>query len=398
MSKASNRTTGRSRFVSAVARLVGKTPPDAAVDEWLAYPEVEPQNGLFELQEWVVCNLPGDMAWAQGIEILDAAQAIAQTPEEGTDLHEPGPCVEDGVAPEWVDFLDNASATEIAMLQDAIEGECGGLAISDQQAKAILSHISTGATSEGAQVGRHHQPISLELALGYADNPEAVSESTTAAGMEEVFTKALRVLAAAYRAALASPCDPAPYAEFARSMEKIYGHCDAQCVEAFGAGLRYAVSGRLPVAGYIRLGTPGNPNRLQFVQSLEYRSAADAEADPGGLLWQEVFTLGKTPQRPRFSVDEPWCELFRRLALELRCLPSSFIDGNEHVFKAAKHAMSVRASDEDRADAARWRKWLPWMRRLTRKPAGLEQELVLMDEEQSAEEAKLARLGAGGVS
>lgn len=49
-----------------------------------------------------------------------------------------------------------------------------------------------------------------------------------------------------------------------------------------------------------------------------------------------------------------WKELFRDLAIELKCLPSAFIDANEHVFRKAREltaqqAVSISVSQESSA-------------------------------------------------
>ncbi len=384
MKQPSGHTTGRSRFVSAVSRLVGKTPPASAVDEWLAYPVTEPSNGSFELQSWVVNNLPEDMDWAQGIEILDAAQGVAQNPVVMSDgCHEPWPAREPLEDDEWVDFPGEASASEIAALQDAIEGECG-FTVTARQAKDILGRLSMGEVGAYIPAARRAARMSLTAALGYADNPAQLYGVAPGYRLEGELTEALAVLASAYRAVAGAAHDPVPYAEFECSMQKTYGYCDIQCSEAFAAGMRYATPGQLPAVGYVRrIGL----SPIEFVERLEYRSASDAASDPQGVLWQRVFTAGVASQEPQARDDGAWCALFRKLALELRCLPSSFIDGNEHVFKVARHAMSARANDEDRSDAACWRRWLPWMRRLKKKPSGLELEINRRDAERSAKDA-----------
>jgi len=47
--------------------------------------------------------------------------------------------------------------------------------------------------------------------------------------------------------------------------------------------------------------------------------------------------------------DSAWQSLFSKVAATLKCLPSAFVTGNEHVIQAAKSAMA------NASDAARWR-------------------------------------------
>jgi hypothetical protein len=45
-------------------------------------------------------------------------------------------------------------------------------------------------------------------------------------------------------------------------------------------------------------------------------------------------------------VIDPWQELFFKVALAANCLPSSFVDGNEHVFKAIEAARATADHSE----------------------------------------------------
>ncbi|KWD49699.1 hypothetical protein WL67_20895 [Burkholderia ubonensis] len=49
-----------------------------------------------------------------------------------------------------------------------------------------------------------------------------------------------------------------------------------------------------------------------------------AQQEPIGAVAEEAVTAG----------GNPWEALFDRVALELNCLPSSFVNGNDHVFAA----------------------------------------------------------------
>ncbi len=95
MAKPKNRPTAyeglgaQERFVMAVSFLVGKAPPDQYVVDWLEGNETK--HGTWELQNWVGENIPDSLGWAQAIAILDAAEALAQNPEEGMG-HELWPC------------------------------------------------------------------------------------------------------------------------------------------------------------------------------------------------------------------------------------------------------------------------------------------------------------------
>jgi len=65
------------RFLESLALLCGgKTPPRQLVIDW------ETDEGE-ELQDWAACNAA--VPWATGIGTIEAAQAMASTPEEGMD-------------------------------------------------------------------------------------------------------------------------------------------------------------------------------------------------------------------------------------------------------------------------------------------------------------------------
>lgn len=54
--------------------------------------------------------------------------------------------------------------------------------------------------------------------------------------------------------------------------------------------------------------------------------------------------------------DADWQNLFWQVAKELKCLPSAFVNDNEHVIKAARAALAVQKPVEgDAKDAERWR-------------------------------------------
>ena len=44
--------------------------------------------------------------------------------------------------------------------------------------------------------------------------------------------------------------------------------------------------------------------------------------------------------------ESAWKELFWQVALALKCLPSSYIDGNEHVLRQAKKFAAISAPQE----------------------------------------------------
>ena len=44
---------------------------------------------------------------------------------------------------------------------------------------------------------------------------------------------------------------------------------------------------------------------------------------------------------------QPWIDLFWSVAKELNCLPSSFVDGNEHVLRAARQAQAALSSPQE---------------------------------------------------
>lgn len=67
-------TTPMQRFKEALALLAGKPVPDGMAEAWEAH-ESE------DLQDWICCNTP--LKWSQGLALIDAAQLLADTPEEG---------------------------------------------------------------------------------------------------------------------------------------------------------------------------------------------------------------------------------------------------------------------------------------------------------------------------
>jgi len=69
------------RFRHALALLCGAEPPLDFCQEWID--DVETDEG-YRLQDWV-CSQPGTPYWTQGIVLIDAAQVMADTPEEGAD-------------------------------------------------------------------------------------------------------------------------------------------------------------------------------------------------------------------------------------------------------------------------------------------------------------------------
>jgi hypothetical protein len=80
------------RFTQAVAILCGAQPPADMVNEWIANVDV---NGEHRLQGWVLSQA-ATPSWAQGIVVLDAADVLANDPEEGAghtglaDIHKQG--------------------------------------------------------------------------------------------------------------------------------------------------------------------------------------------------------------------------------------------------------------------------------------------------------------------
>lgn len=81
------KTTHKERFILAIEQMLGRTPPPEFVDEWLGNIDID---GVFRLQDWVTgqAKLPEKIEWAQSIAVLDAAEALAASPEEGVG-HEP---------------------------------------------------------------------------------------------------------------------------------------------------------------------------------------------------------------------------------------------------------------------------------------------------------------------
>jgi len=71
--------TWTERFVEAVSMMTGARPPQEYVQEWIDGVE---RNSVSRLQAWVACQ-EGCLWWAQGIEVLDAAAMLANSPIEG---------------------------------------------------------------------------------------------------------------------------------------------------------------------------------------------------------------------------------------------------------------------------------------------------------------------------
>jgi len=67
-------TTYLQRFKDALALLCSKAVPDGMAEAWLA-------NENESLQDFACSNTP--LRWSQGIVVIDAAQLLADTPEEG---------------------------------------------------------------------------------------------------------------------------------------------------------------------------------------------------------------------------------------------------------------------------------------------------------------------------
>lgn len=72
-------TTWLQRFVQALSMLCrGKQPPIHFCEMWMRHEDI---NGVEPLQEWAVNN--SGIYWATGIGIIEAAEAMADTPIEG---------------------------------------------------------------------------------------------------------------------------------------------------------------------------------------------------------------------------------------------------------------------------------------------------------------------------
>lgn len=71
----SHPTTFMERFIGALTRMCGATPPEALCQAWL-------DKTSDELQNWVGAQ-PGVPRWAQCIVTIDAATIWADEPEEG---------------------------------------------------------------------------------------------------------------------------------------------------------------------------------------------------------------------------------------------------------------------------------------------------------------------------
>ena len=68
------------RFSEAIALLCGAKPPEHLVKEWLDHTDDPHRQNL---QDWAACKTP--LQWSQGIQVIDAAHALADNPEEGCD-------------------------------------------------------------------------------------------------------------------------------------------------------------------------------------------------------------------------------------------------------------------------------------------------------------------------
>ena len=73
-------TTWMERFSQAIAVLCnGRVPPAALVEKWVENVE----DNQLTLQDWVFGEGAASLPWAQALVILDAAQILADNPEEG---------------------------------------------------------------------------------------------------------------------------------------------------------------------------------------------------------------------------------------------------------------------------------------------------------------------------
>lgn len=77
-----------------------------------------------------------------------------------------------------------------------------------------------------------------------------------------------------------------------------------------------------------------------------------------GTNWLEQnapHRLKATPSKQEAPAGaNPWQELFWEVAKELNCLPSSFVDANEHVIRAARKLAALRASSPVEPREQRW--------------------------------------------
>lgn len=74
-------TTWMERFRDALTVLCGgKEPSLELCEKWLS--NEQDSNGSDPLQDWVCCNTV--LPWSQGIIVIDAAYALAESPEEGS--------------------------------------------------------------------------------------------------------------------------------------------------------------------------------------------------------------------------------------------------------------------------------------------------------------------------
>ena len=88
------------------------------------------------------------------------------------------------------------------------------------------------------------------------------------------------------------------------------------------------VGGRTNAQGYIEFGSPMAVNALiqHVLRDLPARHEAAGNA-------------------------KAWLDLFWSVAKELNCLPSSFVDGNEHVLRAARQARAALAAKKPEGEA-----------------------------------------------
>lgn len=73
-------TTWMERFRESLAAMCGSVPPLEFCEEWVEGIQV---NGADRLQNWVFSKGNRAPKWAQAIVIIDAAQLLADQPEEG---------------------------------------------------------------------------------------------------------------------------------------------------------------------------------------------------------------------------------------------------------------------------------------------------------------------------
>jgi hypothetical protein len=83
------------------------------------------------------------------------------------------------------------------------------------------------------------------------------------------------------------------------------------------------------------LHVPTDVERAMVAEIADLRAAAHVcdVAPPG---WNCTRLAGHSGPCAAEPAESQWEELFRTVALSLNCLPSSFIDGNDHVLKQAK--------------------------------------------------------------